>query len=150
MMEVKAEYVGPVLQRISEKKNWAVEFENKIKEIGNTKDANSARKSGNPFKQSRSQGNLIAQKLGRRVRHKLKDSTFSCKRTIDNLAYPSEMLVWQPFWGTKLICDICKSPSMTDCIACRTCNTVAHRLCVASFYAYQKKLLMQSGDYNVE
>lgn len=84
-------------------------------------------------------GTLIARMVGRRVRAKLKNKAFSCHRTIENLTYPKDLREWKTHWGSQLLCTICLTPALFDCTSCRTCNSIAHRLCAAELYTMQQQ-----------
>ena len=88
----------------------------------------------------------IAVKFGRIVRDKLRSKGFSCKRTIRNMTIPKPLSNWKEEWGCQLLCVICNMPSIYECAVCKTCNAVAHRLCILK--SFKKQLLMDSVDDN--
>lgn len=73
--------------------------------------------------------NAIAKKIHSLAKVKLYERSFSCKRTIENLRPPSELLQFKPGWRTATLCDICMKPALSDSIICHFCDIVVHLGC---------------------
>lgn len=54
----------------------------------------------------------------------------TCKRSEHNVAPPAKQLDWKRYWGSQLVCYICTSPALNDCVVCHKCNMICHRLCL--------------------
>lgn len=118
------------IERISPKKKWSEEYEHRVAEIREEQAAGRVPEERRNLAQSIAMGSIIAKRLGKRVRNRLQVKKFSCRRTIDNLHEPGPPASWPAILGTQVICDICGLIGLSDCVACSTCNAVAHRLCV--------------------
>lgn len=73
---------------------------------------------------------FIARKLCKIVREKIKESTFSCKRTLRNLSRPQPQLSWDSHLGSRSLCAYCYRPALCDMAHCRLCNCIAHKACL--------------------
>lgn len=38
---------------------------------------------------------------------------------------------WESHLGSQFLCYICNEPGLSDCLSCRTCNSIAHLLCLS-------------------
>ena len=60
------------------------------------------------------------------------------------LAQPSQSpkyIEWQPHWGAQTLCSYCDKPALSDCLFCKTCNSVTHFLCL-EYYQHTGELRM--------
>lgn len=76
---------------------------------------------------------VIAKKLSRSIRSKMKSPAFSCKKTLENLTEPSPLLTWKSHWGSQNMCSICVLPCLSESITCQTCNSVSHYSCILNY-----------------
>lgn len=37
---------------------------------------------------------------------------------------------WESHWGTQAFCKLCMKPAFSDCVGCKTCNSIAHTYCL--------------------
>lgn len=73
--------------------------------------------------------NAVAKKLQSMAKVKLNQRSFTCKRTMENLAPPSELAQYRPYWKVSTLCDICMKPALSDSIICNFCDIVVHIGC---------------------
>lgn len=118
------------IERLSPKKKWSEVYDHRVSEIREEQAANRVPEERRNLAQAIAMGSIIAKRLGKKVRNRLQTKKFSCRRTIDNLHEPGPPAQWPAILGTQVICDICGLIALNDCVACGTCNAVAHRLCV--------------------
>ena len=122
------------IERLSPKKSWTKEYENKVAELALIREENYVPPERKNLAVSIAMGSVIAKRLGKHVRRRLRDKKYMCRRSIDNLTMPRDAQKWNPVLGTQLICDICGLSALFDCTSCRTCNSIAHRLCVGHLF----------------
>lgn len=118
------------IERLSPKKSWSHEYDKRVDEIRTEQAANRVPEERRNLAQAIAMGSIIAKRLGKKVRNRLQQKKFTCRRTIDNLHEPGPPASWPAILGTQIVCDICGLIALSDCIACNSCNAVAHRLCV--------------------
>ena len=53
-----------------------------------------------------------------------------CRHNLENLEPPPEALPWKNSWGSKILCEMCNLPAVTDCTVCRKCNAICHNQCI--------------------
>jgi len=107
------------ITRLSTRKNWIKVFEDKVAEEAKVKADNYVAPERQNLADSIAAGSIIAKKIGKRVRRRLRDKQYSCRRTIDNLKEPTDPLNWDPLAGTQLVCDICGMSALFDVTGCR-------------------------------
>jgi hypothetical protein len=73
---------------------------------------------------------MIAKRLSRLIKQKIRLKSHSCKKSLLNLQYPTQVTEWRKDWGSQLMCTICHTPAIYDSIVCNTCNSIAHLSCV--------------------
>lgn len=73
--------------------------------------------------------NAVAKKIHALAKIKLYQRSFSCKRTIENLKPPNDLIHFKPSWKTSTLCDICMKPALSDSILCHFCDLVVHIGC---------------------
>jgi len=122
------------IQRLSERKSWVKVYENKVQAQAEIREENYVPPERKNLALSIAMGSIIAKRMGKHVRRRLRDKKYSCRRTIDNIAFPKPAQQWNALLGTQLICDICGLSGLFDCTSCRTCNAIAHRLCVGQLF----------------
>ncbi len=127
------------IRRLSERKSWTKLYQDKVNEMATTRDEAYVPPERKNLAVSIAMGSIIAQKLGKHVRRRLRNKKYSCRRTIDNLKIPLENSKWNSLLGLQLICDICGLSALNDCTSCITCNSVAHRLCVGHLFGKNEK-----------
>jgi hypothetical protein len=73
---------------------------------------------------------MIAKRLSRLIKQKIRLKSHSCKKSLLNLQYPTVVSEWHKDWGSQLMCTLCHTPAIYDSIVCNTCDTIAHLSCV--------------------
>ena len=119
------------MERKYERKEWSKLYEHRAQVLLKEKEDPASNRARRDLQMITKAGTLIARKIGKRVRIKLKNKAFSCHRTPENLTFPKGLRDWSTHWGTQLMCSICQTPCFYDSTNCKTCNAIAHRLCVA-------------------
>ena len=71
----------------------------------------------------------VAKKIHSLAKVKLYERSFSCKKTIENLKPPSELIHYKACWKTSTLCDICMKPALSDTVICHFCDIVVHLGC---------------------
>jgi hypothetical protein len=71
----------------------------------------------------------VAKKLHSLAKIKLYERSFTCRRTIENLKPPSELVFYRPHWKVSTLCDICMKPALSDSIICNFCDIIVHIGC---------------------
>ena len=122
------------IERLSVRKSWVKEYEKRVCDLAIIRDENYVPPERKSLALSISKGSIIAKNLGKHIKRRLRDKKYTCRRTIDNLAFPKHAQKWNSIMGTQLICDICGLSGLFDCTSCQTCNAIAHRLCVGQLY----------------
>ena len=122
------------ITRLSERKNWTKIYHDRVEGLAEERAAGYVAPERKNLQQAIASGCIIANKLGKHVRRRLKNKKYTCRRSIDNLKPPDVAARWNPIIGTQLVCDICGLSALNDCTACTTCNAVAHRLCVGHLF----------------
>lgn len=140
---------GQFLDRKYEHKPWSKLFKDRAEELSKEHEDPAALRARKDLKVTTKAGTLIAKVIGKRVRLRLKNKAYSCHRTPENLTFPKDLREWKTHWGTRIMCSICDGPALYDCTACRTCNSIAHRLCVAEqFTSMQSHLSQLSSPFS--
>ena len=141
---------GQFLDRKYEHKPWSKLFKDRAEELCKEHEDPVALRARKDLKVTTKAGTLIAKVIGKRVRLRLKNKAYSCHRTPENLTFPKDLREWKTHWGTRIMCSICDGPALYDCTACRTCNSIAHRLCVAEqFTSMQSHLSQLSSPFSI-
>jgi len=122
------------ITRLSDRKSWVNVYEKKVQDMAEVRQENYVPPERKNLALSIAMGSVIAKRMGKHVRRRLRDKKYSCRRTIDNIVFPKSAQQWNAVLGTQLICDICGLSGLFDCTACRTCNAIAHRLCVGQLF----------------
>lgn len=73
---------------------------------------------------------MIAKRLSKIIKQKIRMKSHSCKKSLLNLQYPTPVTEWKKDWGSNLMCVICQTPTIYDSIVCNTCNCIAHLACI--------------------
>jgi hypothetical protein len=135
------------IERLSEKKSWSKLYEDRAAELNEER----LLKTEIPPERRNlvktiAAGAIIAKKLGKKVRQRLRNKNYSCRNTIENLKEPARARSWDAIQGTALICDICGVIVLHDSISCLTCNTSVHRLCAGHVTKMEQEMSSQSLD----
>lgn len=117
-----------ILQRLYPQKKWSKIYVDKIEE---TKELESAQRKKNAqgFLDMMSR-TVWTRRLLKKIREKLRAKGFSCKKTVENFLPPVEQYPFRIDWGTQVLCIICNLPCLSESIACKSCDTVAHYECI--------------------
>ena len=135
------------IERLSEKKSWSKLYEDRAAELNEERllKAEIPPERRNLVK-AIAAGAIIAKKMGKKVRQRLRNKNYSCRNTIENLKEPAQPGNYDAISGTALICDICGVIVLHDSISCLTCNTSVHRLCAGHVTKMEQEMQSKSLD----
>ena len=95
------------IERLSPKKSWSQLYDKRVDEIRAEHATNRVPEERRNLAQSIAMGSIIAKRLGKKVRNRLQQKKYTCRRTIDNLHAPGPPASWPAILGTQVVCDIC-------------------------------------------
>lgn len=73
---------------------------------------------------------IVAKRMSKKIRLKIMDRAYSCKKSLINIKPPRIMAEWNPEWGCQVLCKVCQTPALYDSVQCKYCDEVAHLSCV--------------------
>jgi hypothetical protein len=93
---------------------------------------------------------MIAKRLSKIIKQKIRMKSHSCKKSLLNLQYPSTVTEWKKDWGSNLLCQICNTPTIYDSIVCNTCNCIAHITCIDNQIDNDDHILIRRDETDEE
>ena len=114
-------------RKISRSKKWSKVFAESVKTRAPIEEKKEVHRGENMtvyFAKS-----AVAKKIHELAKVKLYQRSFSCKRTIENLKPPSELVHYDEGWKVSTLCDVCMKPALNDSIICNYCDIIVHIGC---------------------